>query len=242
MHMPTRRPSPPRSSAEWAVHRAEAVTASATYPMTRRRSGAAFQAMAPQAMPEIMFPAAKTPYRMPFSPGSPIDSVYAARDTCIPPKTDPMPRKMTIRTRTPGTRSAETCSTRAFPRAATSGCVPFCAANSRPPTRVSAASVIRPAAGSTTVHRAVASSGPTTKVSSSVTDSKAAAVVISGEFLSFTPQRARTMGPTWGTEAPVGTAAANNAHSGAPFSASVVRVSPDRVWSRTPGTRTARCP
>ncbi|GHF96686.1 hypothetical protein GCM10018787_51630 [Streptomyces thermodiastaticus] len=60
----------------------------------------------------------------------------------------------------------------------------------------------------------MASSGPRTKVSSSVTDSKAAAVAISGEPFSTTPQRARTMGPICGTEAPVGTAAANSAHRG----------------------------
>jgi len=104
------------------------------------------------------------------------------------------------------------------------------------------ASVSRPAAGWTAVHRAVASSGPKTKVSSSVTDSKAAAVVIRGESWSFTPQRARTMGPICGTEAPVGTAAANSAHRGAWERASAVRDRPARVCTRTPGTSTARCP
>jgi hypothetical protein len=139
-------------------------------------------------------------------------------------------------------RSAETCSTRACPLTETRGCVLFCAANSRPPMSVSAASVTRPAAGSTAVHRAVASSGPTTKVSSSVTDSKAAAVVIRGESWSFTPQRARTMGPICGTEAPVGTAAANSAHRGASMSARAVSVRPDSVCTSTPGISTARCP
>lgn len=129
-------------------------------------------------------------------PGSPMDSLNAASETCMPPKTEPMPRKVTISTRTPGIRSAEPCSTRAWPSRAVAGWVLFCAAKRRPPTRVSAASVSRPAAGCTVVHRAVATSGPRTKVSSSVTDSKAAAVLIRGESWSFTPQRARTMGPT----------------------------------------------
>lgn len=94
------------------------------------------------------------------------------------------------------------------------GCVPRCAANRRPPTSVRDASVTRPAAGCTPVHRAVANSGPSTNVNSSVTDSKAAAVVIRGEPWSLTPQRARTMGPICGVEAPVGTAATNRAHRG----------------------------
>ncbi len=92
------------------------------------------------------------------------------------------------------------------------------------------------------MHSAVARSGPNTKVSSSVTDSKAAAVVIRGESWSFTPQRARTMGPTWGTEAPVGTAARKRAHKGASISASAVRERPATVCTRTPGNRTARWP
>lgn len=160
----------------------------------------------------------------------------------MPPKTEPMPRKVTISTRTPGMPSAETCSTRACPMSATLGWVLFWAANNRPPIRVSPASVIRPAAGFTVVHRAVARRGPKTKVSSSVTDSKAAAVLSSGESWSLTPQRARTMGPICGTEAPVGTAATNSAHRGAWPSASAVNVRPDRVCTRTPGSRTARCP
>jgi hypothetical protein len=127
-------------------------------------------------------------------------------------------------------------------RRPTAGWVPRWAANSRPPTRVSAASVSRPAAGSTPVHSAVASSGPNTKVSSSVTDSKAAAVVIRGESWSLTPQRARTMGPICGTEAPVGTAATKSAHRGASASASAVRESTASVCRRTPGSSTARWP
>lgn len=183
---------------------------------------------------------AKTPYRTPLRPGSPIDSEKAASETCMPPKTEPMPRKVTIRTRTPGTDRAETCSTRACAMETTLGWVPRCAANSRPPIRVSPASVSRPAAGCTAVQSAVATSGPSTKVSSSVTDSKAAAVLMRGELRSLTPQRARTMGPICGTEAPVGTAATNSAHKGASIRASAVRERPAAPWTRMPGIRTAR--
>lgn len=87
---------------------------------------------------------------------------------------------------------------------------------------------------------AVATSGPSTKVSSSVTDSKAAAVLVRGEPWSLTPQRARTMGPICGTEAPVGTAAAKSAHKGASISASAVSERPAAPWTRMPGIRTAR--
>lgn len=82
-----------------------------------------------------------------------------------------------------------------------------------------------------------------TNVNSSVTDSKAAAVGISGEVSpSAVVHRARTIGPICGTEAPVGTAARNSAHSGAPASASVSSASTDTVCASTPGTSTARCP
>ncbi len=105
-----------------------------------------------------------------------------------------------------------------------------------------------PAAGCTPVHSAVAITGPRTKVNSSVTDSNAAAVDISGDAgrsgvaPSIAAQRARTMGPTCGIEAPVGTAAANSAHRGASASARTVRALTETAWSRTPGRRTARCP
>ncbi|MGX1119981.1 hypothetical protein RKD37_005344 [Streptomyces ambofaciens] len=75
-----------------------------------------------------------------------------------------------------------------------------------------------------------------------MTDSKAAAVLIRGESLSRAAQRARTMGPTCGTEAPVGTAARNSAHRGASVSASAVRVRPDAACTSTPGSRTVRWP
>lgn len=80
--------------------------------------------------------------------------------------------------------------------------------------------MISPAAGCTPVHSAVAITGPRTNVNSSVTDSNAAAVDISGEAgrsgvaPSIAAQRARTMGPICGIEAPVGTAATNSAHRG----------------------------
>ncbi len=78
-----------------------------------------------------------------------------------------------------------------------------------------AASAASPAAGCTPVHSAVARTGPTTKVNSSVTDSKAAAVVISGDPCSRDAQRARTIGLICGAVAPAGTAATKSAHSGA---------------------------
>lgn len=213
---------------------------------------------------------AKIPYSTPFTPGAPISSAKAVRETCIPPKTEPMPRKATARTRTPGTDSADVRGSPGppVPRGPLRGCVPRWAAKSSPPTRVSAASAISPAAGCTPVHSAVASTGPMTKVNSSVTDSKAAAVgsreEVLDEFfeetvrepvpgpasepfcpdvpLSRAAQRDRTMGPICGTDAPVGTAATNSAHSGASASASTVSTAAAAVCVSTPGISTARCP
>lgn len=98
------------------------------------------------------------------------------------------------------------------------------------------------------MHSAVASTGPTTKVNSSVTDSKAAAVAISGEAgrpgaaPSRAAQRARTIGPICGMDAPVGTAARKRAHSGASARASAVRPPTETACMRTPGRSTARWP
>lgn len=125
-----------------------------------------------------MLPAAKIPYSRPFTPGEPISSANAVSETCIPPKTEPIPRRATARTRTPGTDKADVrgSSEAPAPCRPVRGCVARWAAKSSPPTSVSAASAISPAAGWMPVQSAVASTGPMTKVNSSVTDSKAAAV------------------------------------------------------------------
>lgn len=122
----------------------------------------------------------------------------------MPPKTAPIPRKAKIRTRRPGKDSAKARFSPVADGACGLGWVARWAAKSRPPSSVSVASVARPAAGWTPVHSAVARTGPTTKVNSSVTDSKAAAVGSRGEPSSLAAQRARTIGPTCGTEAPHG--------------------------------------
>ncbi len=98
------------------------------------------------------------------------------------------------------------------------------------------------------MHSAVAITGPMTNVNSSVTDSNAAAVVIRGDAgrpgaaPSRAAQRARTIGPTCGIDAPVGTAARNRTHSGACASASAVSTPTDAACTSTPGTSTARWP
>ena len=52
-----------------------------------------------------MLPAAKIAVEHAVDAGlADVDSVNAASETCMPPKTAPMPRNATIRTRTPGTR------------------------------------------------------------------------------------------------------------------------------------------
>ncbi len=81
-------------------------------------------------------------------------------------------------------------------------------------------------------------------MSSSVTDSKAAAVVTKGDEdpPRATAQRARTMGPTCGTVAPAGTAAISSAHTGACARASVTTTVMATACSTTPGSRTTRCP
>ena len=160
-------------------------------------------------MPESMLPAAKIPYSRPFSAGL-ADllgergerDLHAAEDGADAEEGHDEHAYAGDGQRGDVLREASDVVAR------TAGWVRRWAANSRPPTSVSAASVISPAAGCTPVHRAVASSGPKTKVNSSVTDSKAAAVGIRGEPWSFErAQRARTIGPICGTEAPVGTAA-----------------------------------
>ncbi len=92
------------------------------------------------------------------------------------------------------------------------------------------------------MHSAVASTGPITKVNSSVTDSKAAAVDMSGEPSSLFAQRARTIGPICGVDAPAGTAATSSAHSGACDSASTVSSEIAAACTTTPGISTAACP
>ncbi len=199
--------------------------------------------MAPQTTPAIMLPAANVPYSRPLMPGCPISCVNAVSETCMPPKTDPMPRKMITSTRTPGTESADAWrSASPEPRRFGAGWVRRWKAKSSPPTSVRDASATSPAAGCSPVHSAVASTGPITKVNSSVTDSNAAAVGIRGEPSSFAAHRARTMGPICGTDAPAGTAATYSAHRGAPSSASAVSRAIADACTTTPGSSTARCP
>ncbi len=163
------------------------------------------------------------------------------------PKTVPTPRNEPASSRTPGEARADarrapgTCGWRA-------GAVRRWAAKARPPTTVSAASAISPAAGATVVAMAVASTGPTTKVNSSVTDSKAKAVFsfcgeASGESPdSLATQRDRTIAPICGTLAPAGAAARNSVQTGACPRASAISAPTDRACTATLGTSTAACP
>ncbi len=182
---------------------------------------------------------------MPAAPGWPTESAKAFTETWRPPKTAPTPRKVPASSRTPGEARAEACRTPGS-RTTRAGAVRRWAAKARPPTRVSAASAISPVEGLTEVATAAARIGPTTKVNSSVTDSKAKAVLTLAAEEAEAPsavkveiQRARTIAPICGTLAPAGAAARNRLQAGACPRASAISVPTEAACTRTDGTSTA---
>ena len=81
-----------------------------------------------------------------------------------------------------------------------------------------------PAAGYTSVASTVTITGPTTKIISSLTDSKANAVCSRGESPSSALQRARTIEPSEGIDAPAATPDSTSAHTGARNSAQPMKM------------------
>ncbi len=90
----------------------------------------------------------------------------------------------------------------------------------------------------------MASTGPITKVNSSVTDSKAKAVfrVPGEESASLATQRARTIAPICGTLAPAGAAARKSVQTGACPRASATSAPTEAACPSTLGSRTAAWP
>jgi len=108
-------------------------------------------------------------------------------------------------------------------RATTGGSVERCEANHSEPTRAHRAAHVTPAAGCTWVASRVTAAGPTTKQSSSATDSTENAVCSRGDPARRTDQRARAIGPVCGIVAPPAMPQRNSVQSGA--------------WSVTAATR-----
>ena len=97
----------------------------------------------------------------------------------------------------------------------TAGSVVRCAANHRLPPTHNTAAAVTPAAGCTWVASRVTRAGPSTKHTSSATDSRENAVCSRGDPASSTLHRARAIGPSAGIVAPPSAPRTNSAQSGA---------------------------
>src|SRR5690242_11846801 len=97
----------------------------------------------------------------------------------------------------------------------TGGSVDRCDANHSDPSSAHKAADPTPAAGCTWVASTVTAAGPTTKHTSSATDSSENAVCSRGDPASRTDQRARAIGPVCGMVAPPVMPHRNNVQSGA---------------------------
>jgi hypothetical protein len=85
--------------------------------------------------------------------------------------------------------------------------------------------VRKPTGGLTRVARKVTSGGPTTKTTSSTTDSNAKAVCRASASRA-SAQRARTIEPMFGPQAPVSPARRNQLHCGAPRTTAATNANP----------------
>jgi len=124
--------------------------------------------------------------------------------------------------------------------ARTRGSVERCDANHSVPARQSSAADATPAAGCSWVASSVTMAGPSTKHTSSATDSRENAVCSRGELPSSALHRARAIGPSEGMVAPATMPGRNSAQSGA--SSSTAMISPATLATKmsTSGTST-RC-
>src|ERR1700730_1008221 len=100
-------------------------------------------------------------------------------------------------------------------RVTTGGSVDRCEANHSDPPRAHRAAHVTPGAGCTWVASKVTAAGPTTKHSSSATDSTENAVCSRGDPARRTDQRARAIGPVCGIVAPPAMPQRNSVQSGA---------------------------
>jgi hypothetical protein len=110
------------------------------------------------------------------------------------------------------------------------------------PSAASAVAVITPAAGCTSVASTVTTAGPTTKQTSSTTDSSAYAVPRAGSLPSSALHRARTIEPSDGMDPPATKAAASTAASGARSSAQATNTAVAVVNTAVDGRSTRRWP
>jgi hypothetical protein len=94
-----------------------------------------------------------------------------------------------------------------------------------PPQNPMTTPVRNPTGGLTRVANRVTSGGPMTKTTSSTTDSKAKAVCRRSAS-SACAQRARTIDPTFGPQAPVSPESRNHVHVGAPVTTAATNAVP----------------
>jgi hypothetical protein len=110
------------------------------------------------------------------------------------------------------------------------------------PIRQAAAAAATPAAGCTWVASTVTAAGPTTKHSSSATDSRENAVCSRGEPASSTLHRARAIGPSAGMVAPPSAPGRNSAQSGARSCTAATSAATETAKTTHSGTSTRRWP
>jgi len=122
----------------------------------------------------------------------------------------------------------------------TAGSVVRCAANHRLPPTHNTAAAVTPAAGCTWVASRVTRAGPSTKHTSSATDSRENAVCSRGESASSALHRARAIGPSAGIAAPPSAPATNSAQSGAPACTATTSPATETAKMRHSGIST-RC-
>jgi hypothetical protein len=122
------------------------------------------------------------------------------------------------------------------------GSVSRWAASHRVPARHSSAAMPTPAAGYTSVASRVTAAGPSTKHTSSATDSSENAVCSRGEPASSVLHRLRTMVPSDGMAAPAMAPGTNQAQSGRCASTAAISKAVATVNTVTSGSSTRRWP
>lgn len=151
---------------------------------------------------------------MPAAAGDPCSSAKATLTTSTVPTIVPPATRVRASTTSGPPRSAETFGAPSAAGWSTGGSVRFCGTNMRTP-RVSSTTATRgPASGKSAVLSATASAGPTTKVSSSTTDSSAYAVWRRSEPRWTWVHRARTIAAMLGI-VPASTALTKSVQTGA---------------------------
>ncbi len=215
------------------------VTASATAPISSRRSTGARQCTEPYQSPAIRLPSAQTASTTPDICGTPCSAVNATVTTSALPSAAPSPAPIRLSSSSDSQGSGS--GSEPVARRRPGGSVPRSSPSQKVPANPSAAAATSAAYGLTSVASTVTSTGPTMNTTSSPTASSAYAVCSERPRSSMWVQRARTNEPTCGRVPPASAATANRTQSGAsartatssPSSAAVQisePVSSSRAW------------